>query len=227
MLNSNAIENPFALQLAWQRDLDTSMDDSCWKSLWNSSLHKSRNTNISMLSHKTTYRLHLTLYKLHRINSSLLDKCWKGCGLPSTYLHCFWSCTKLTTFWEQVLQQVIIISELTIPSVPELAILNLWRSLKTDPLCKELVELLLCVARHLIATLGNSPRIPTLKAWYLKVWDYFLQDKISVSILKSESLPVPDNLQENWLPLLSAASSRLIDTSLFAEHAHYDLLSYF
>lgn len=73
----------------------------------------------------------------------------------------------------------------------------------------------------------KSSKLPTLNNWYLKTWDYFLQDKISILILKSDNMAIPKNLQEKCLPLLSAASTKKIDTSLFANHTYYDLLSYF
>lgn len=93
----------------------------------------------------------------------------------------------------------------------------MWQSLKTDPLRQELVELLFCAARNVIEMFWKPPKVPALKDWYIKAWDYFLQDKILVSLLRFDNLPDPDNLQEKWLPLLTATSSKSIDTTLFAD----------
>lgn len=147
--------------------------------------------------------------------------------MRGTYLHCFWSCPRLQGFWKQVLCEIEIITETRLPLKPELILLNMWGTLKIDVPHKELVELLLCAAHSLIATVWKSPRILTLSDWFMKVWDFFLQDKISMSILWSDNLLVPNNQKEKWLPLLTAALSRKIDATLFANHTHYDLLSYF
>lgn len=135
-----------------------------------------------MLAYKTTYHWHLTPHRLHKVNSGVSDMYWKGCGLLGTYYHCFWACPRLLTFWTQVILQVGLISDLAIPLDPGLVILNVWRSLKTGPLRWELVELLFCAAHHVIAMFWKTPKVPTLKDWYFKIWDYFLQDKISVSV---------------------------------------------
>lgn len=84
--------------------------------------------------------------------------------------------------------------QICIPRDPGLIVLNMWNSLSIDPLTWELIELLLCAARNLIAALWKTPQIPSVSDWYLKIWDYFLQDKILVSILHSNNLPVPNNL---------------------------------
>lgn len=157
-----------------------------------------------MLAYKTTYRWHLTPYWLHKFNPGAPATCWKGCSLIGTYFHSFRAIPKIQSFWTQVTQQVNTISGLSIPLDPELIILNIWRSLRTDPLQRESVELMFCAARHLIAMFWKSPRVLMLQERYLKVWDYFLLDKVSVSILRADNLPVPDNVQEKWLPLLTA-----------------------
>lgn len=75
-------------------------------------------------------------------------------------------------------------------------ILNIWPSSTLDKIRKELVEILLCAAQTLIASFWKTTKVPTLKDWYLKVWDFFLQDKVSIAILRADNYPVADNLQE-------------------------------
>lgn len=227
ILSDRELKLPLAYQRAWEADLGRLISLDSWKSLWNSVLHTSRNTNVSMLTYKILYRWHLTPLRLHKINSSVPDKCWKGCGLLGFYIHCFWSCPRIQPFWRQVIFQINLIAEITLPHDPAGIILNIWRSLNLDPLKKELIGLMLCTARSLIVQYWKNCKIPSLSDWYLELWDLFLQGKISVSVLQADNYPVPENLQEKWLPLLSAVSSKLIDTSLFSHHTHHDLLSYF
>lgn len=126
-----------------------------------------------------------------------------------------------------MLDQIDTIVEIQLPRDPVITILNLWQSFALDPLRRELVELLLHAARSLIAQHWKSVKIPMLSEWFLKVWDFFLQDKVSISILRADNYPIPTNLQEKWLPLLSDVSSKKVDDTLFSHHEHHDLLSYF
>lgn len=144
-----------------------------------------------------------------------------------TQLHCYWACPKLKNFWDSVFQQVSIIVGKQIENTPELAVLNLWGPCKMAGITKGLIDQLLCAARILIPTYWKTQRIPTINEWYLKVWDLFLQDKVSMSILKAEKSFVSHTVMEKWKLLLDAASSHKIDVNLFVDHPHLDLLLHF
>lgn len=78
----------------------------------------------------------------------------------------------------------------------------------------------------LITTMWKSSRIPTPRDWYSKVWNLYLQDKISLSLLRAENVPLSPEMLDKWEPLLLASATQRIDTSLFANHEHLDLLSH-
>lgn len=187
----------------------------------------SRSINIQMAAYKVYYRWHLTPHKLHKIYSSVSDLCWKECGCQGTYVHCLWSCPRLQPFWEQVLHYVFIITEIKVPNSPATLFLNIWEADKPSPLTLDLIVLLLSAATSLIMLHWKTTRIPSIKEWFGRIWDLFLQDKVSVVLLRADNLPTPPNLQERWMPLLSAVSTNKIPKSLFDHHPHLDLLSYF
>lgn len=148
-----------------------------WNSLWHSSLHISRNVNISLLTYKILFRYHLTPTKLHKISHSISDRCWKVCGLPGSFLHCFWSCPRLSMFWDHIIAHINTVVEIQLPRDPAITILNIWQGFTLNPLWKELVELLLCAARSLVAQHWKTVKIPTLSKWFLKIWDFFYRIK--------------------------------------------------
>lgn len=74
-------------------------------------------------------------------------------------------------------------------NTPELAILNYWGTSKLDNLRKDLVDELLCAARMLILSSWKVSRVPSIREWYLKIWDLFLQDKISTMLLNADNRP--------------------------------------
>lgn len=119
------------------------------------------------------------------------------------------------------------ITEVQVPNTPILLLLNIWETDKPSPIALDLIVLLLAAAKSLITLHWKTTRIPSIKEWFIKLWDLFLQDKISVAILCADNLPTPPNIQERWMPLLSAFSTKEIDKSLFDYHVHFDLLSHF
>lgn len=129
--------------------------------------------------------------------------------------------------WFAVLQQVNLIIKRDLLMEPQLMVLNLWHGIKLDPLLQELVGLLLCAACSLLLSNWKTVKILQISDRYLRVWDFFLYDKISVSIMHTNKLPVLQNYQKKWLPLLEVASSSKINVVFFSNRKHIDLLSYF
>lgn len=153
----------------------------------------------------------MTWYKLHKIYTSIPDLCWKGCGSQGSYVHCLWGCPRLQLFWDQVLHYAFIITDVRVLNTPTVLLLNIWETNKPSPITLDLIVLLLAAAKNLIMLHWKTTRISSIKDWFIKLWDLFLQDKISVAILQADNLPTPSNLQERWMPLLSAVSSIKID----------------
>ena len=46
--------------------------------------------------------LHLTLVRMAAIKKSTNSKCWRGCGVNRTLLHCWWECKLVQSLWRTV-----------------------------------------------------------------------------------------------------------------------------
>ena len=51
---------------------------------------------------KTTLRYHLTPVRVAKINNSVNNRCWHGCGETRTPLHCWWECKLVQSLWKTV-----------------------------------------------------------------------------------------------------------------------------
>ena len=51
---------------------------------------------------KTTMRSHLTPVRMGKINKAGNHKCWRGCRVKGTLLHCWWECELVQSLWKTV-----------------------------------------------------------------------------------------------------------------------------
>lgn len=51
---------------------------------------------------KTRMRYHLTPFRMAKMNKSVNDRCWRGCGERATLLHCTWECKLVQPLWKTV-----------------------------------------------------------------------------------------------------------------------------
>ena len=51
---------------------------------------------------KTTLRYHLTPVRMAKINKTVNNMCWRGCGESITLLHCWWECKLVQPLWKTV-----------------------------------------------------------------------------------------------------------------------------
>ena len=91
-----------ALRATWDQDLGINMTDDQWEEaleLVNSSSICARHR---VLQCKILHRVHYTNAKLARIYPDRSDACNRCKQSPADYIHMFWSCPKLTTFWSAI-----------------------------------------------------------------------------------------------------------------------------
>lgn len=129
-------------------------------------------------------------------------RCWKGCGQIGDFWHCWWDCPVLQIFWKAIIHHVFKISSHKVLLCPRILLLDLWPDSSIPISTRNLISLLFLAAKCVVARKWKNPRPPTIKDWYIKIWDLLIADKLSEGILSSENNVQRTTFLDKWFPFL-------------------------
>ena len=64
----------------------------------------STSNGIRKLEIKTTMRYYYTPIRMTKIQKTEHTKCWRGCGVTGTLIHCWWECKMVQPLWKTIWQ---------------------------------------------------------------------------------------------------------------------------
>lgn len=137
------------LRLAWQDDLVRGITKEQWQT---AQTHRSSIcARHGLLQFKIMHRLHWSKQKLNKIFPSVEPSCDR-CGLgPATLGHMFWSCPKLSHFWDNIFKTLSHILHRPINKDPLATVLGIMDSSMTESNMEHsMVSFVSLLARRLI-----------------------------------------------------------------------------
>ena len=107
---------------------------------------------------KTTMRYHYMPVRTAAIQKSTSNKCWRGCGVKGTLLHCWWECKLVQLLWRTVWR---FLKKLEIelpydPAIPLLCIHTEETSSERDTCTPVFI-----IALFIISRIWKQPRCPS------------------------------------------------------------------
>ncbi len=94
--------SPHDVMRLWENDLGAEMADDQWEAVLKLIHSSSPCARHSLIQLKIALRAHLTKAKLAKNFPSMDPACPRCKGQPADYIHMFWSCPRLNTFWANI-----------------------------------------------------------------------------------------------------------------------------
>lgn len=86
----------------WERDMGMSISESQWNAALRKSTTISKCVRYKLIQLKIVHRAHMTPETLNKIDPSVSNKCWHGCGSVGTLTHMLWNCPAVKQFWQDI-----------------------------------------------------------------------------------------------------------------------------
>ena len=157
---------PLTVHQVWARDLDLSNNEICWPTVWDNLDETSKNLNHKLIHFKLIHRIYLTPRKrflMKLIHSPVCDLC--SLGQVGTFLHMYWECPAVTSFWKLVSSTMSELLEVDIPCSPGILLLNDTSLLNLSSTRTHILLAGLTAAKKMLALRWKPPHTLTRAQW--------------------------------------------------------------
>ncbi|XP_077334709.1 phytanoyl-CoA dioxygenase domain-containing protein 1 isoform X2 [Lithobates pipiens] len=146
--NSNTVIPKYVAK--WEKDLDCTIDSRSWSNIWSFTKSSSINILASESSYKVLTRWYLVPARIAKFSTDNTGLCFRGCPEKGTYIHTWWHCSIVQSFWKKIFLIITKFFDRPIFPDPIIALLNLKPAFLNQKQFK-LVLTLLIAAKQTIA----------------------------------------------------------------------------
>uniref|UniRef100_A0A8C5QG33 Reverse transcriptase domain-containing protein n=1 Tax=Leptobrachium leishanense TaxID=445787 RepID=A0A8C5QG33_9ANUR len=156
----------------WEAELNLTISDSEWSTILSLTHHGTRAVRYHETSYKILTRWYCTPLRLFQFTGTSDPTCWR-CGKEiGSYLHIWWSCTLLQTYWTWVREVIKEVTDVLLDHSPRTFLL-MSTGQPTASFKKSVAFRLLLAARHLIPRHWRRQSVPSIREWVSQVDEMF------------------------------------------------------
>lgn len=184
----------------WETELQINISNSFWERAL-SAIHSSSScARLSVIQFKVLFRLHYSRDKLFKLFPDRVSEACDRCSqIPCNLSHMFWSCSKLSSFWQSFFKSISDILGLTINPSPQIAIFGVSPDeLVTTSMQNRVMAFASLIARRKILLQWKSPQPPSFKSWL-----YDLLHLLKLEKIKFQLRGCSQKFYSHWGPLLN------------------------
>ena len=188
-----------SLKLLWERDLEVTFAPVDWDKICSGIFPKCTSISIHEQNFKCFHRTYYTPVRLQNMFPDTSNLCYKCKTHKGTFIHVFWSCDHIQTFWKGVHSVIQEVTGKQLLLTPSFFLLNHDgpdNSLDTDT--KSLLIILLFLAKKCILLRWSTPQVPTVDMWTSQISALIPLEKLTHDLNHTS-----DKFRRIWEPLHS------------------------
>ena len=90
----------------WERDMGLPISEAQWNAALRNSTTISKCVRYKMIQLKLIHRAYMTPVIMSKIDPSVSNMCWHGCGSMGTLMHMLWNCPAVKQFWQDIVNDL-------------------------------------------------------------------------------------------------------------------------
>lgn len=170
----------------WELELEQNFSEKEWLLLckdFTSPL--ATNIKVKETNYKFLYKYYITPVKLNKFDEVNSPMC-KKCGIElGTYMHLFWDCKVVYSFWAKIHQVIQDMCKCTFDLCPALYLLNYGVEKKFTYIKKCVFAIMCHFAKKCILITWTSPSGPTLVQWLDQIIEFLrIEENIAKQCVK-------------------------------------------
>lgn len=183
----------------WENELQINITDELWKKALEAVNSSSSCARLSVIQFKVLFRLHYSKDKLFKLYPDTTTEACDRCSqTPCNLTHMFWTCSKLSSYWQSIFKSISDILGISVSPSPQIAIFGVPPDgLVTTALQRNVIAFMSLIARRKILLLWKSPQPPSFKSWLHDLLFLLKLEKIKFSLRGQ-----PEKFLSHWKPLL-------------------------
>lgn len=187
------------IKSAWEQDLNLSIDNDTWDSIFRLVNSTSLCARHSLLQFKVVHRAHISKAKLSRMYPDVNPCCDKCRISEASLIHMFWTCPSLEKYWKEVFQTLSLILNCKLEPDPLVALFGTTGDDNTclTPNMRRTIAFASLLARRAILLRWRDAAPPTHAQWLRDIMSCLKLEKIRYSVYNRTI-----KFQKLWGPFL-------------------------